>query len=242
MGFLYKNNYSVIKLEEFIFCLTQKGEIPHKSVVISFDDGYKNNYTNAFPELKQYNFAGTIFLATDYTGTNEVFPWFKVFCEGDKRLKENWIPLSWEEVREMSQDGVTFGSHTCSHGNIRKMSTKEFEKEIEESKNIIEDRINKQINLFSYPFSFPKYRRCYRDLIGEMRRILVRAGFAGACTTIIGTNSLASDPFSLKRIQIKNTDDLFSFKAKMENAYNWAGLAQKIYQQIIEPLKERTMK
>ena len=175
MEFLYRNNYSVIKLEEFISCLTQKREIPRKSVVITFDDGYKNNYTNAFPVLKRYNFPATIFLATDYIGTNEVFPWFNGLCGGDEKVKENWIPLSWGEITEMSQDGITFGSHTCSHANIRKMSKKDFEKEIERSKDVIERQINKHINLFSYPFSFPKYRRRYRDLINETREALFGA-------------------------------------------------------------------
>ena len=239
MEFLHENKYKVMRLEELVYCLTEQREMPKKSVVITFDDGYKNDYVKALPILKQYNFPATIFLAADYIGQNEVFPWFNGLCEGDEKVKENWVPLSWAEVKEMSQDGFTFGSHTCSHSNIRTMSRKDFQKEIEESKDIIEGRINKQINLFSYPFSFPKYRRRYESLITETREALLKRGFLGACTTIIGTNSLESDPFSLKRIQIKNTDNLFSFKGKVEGAYNWAGLAQMIYQQIIEPLKEK---
>jgi hypothetical protein len=116
------------------------------------------------------------------------------------------------------------------------MSKSTFEEEVERSKDVIERQINKPVNQFSYPFSFPKYRRRYGNLINETGEALFRRGFIGACTTIIGTNSLKSDPFCLKRIQIRNTDNLFSFGAKLEGAYNWAGLAQKIYQQIIEPL------
>jgi peptidoglycan/xylan/chitin deacetylase (PgdA/CDA1 family) len=242
MDFLKKNNYSVMRLEELIFYIKEQKEITKNSVVITFDDGYKTNYTNALPILKQYNFPATIFLAADYIGTNEVFPWLNDLCGRDDEVKENWMPLSWTEIIEMSRDGITFGSHTCSHSNIRKMSRKDFEKEIERSKDVIERQINKQINLFSYPFSFPKYRRRYKGLLDETREALLKRGFLGACTTIIGTNSLKNDPFSLKRIQIKNTDNLFSFKAKLEGAYNWAGLAQKIYQKIIEPLKEKRVK
>jgi hypothetical protein len=75
--------------------------------------------------------------------------------------------------------------------------------------------------------------------VKETREVLSRAGFVGACTTIIGANSLNSDPFCLKRIQIKNSDDLFTFRAKVEGAYNWASILQKTYQKIIEPLIER---
>ncbi len=238
MEFLYSNNYSVMRLEEFIFSLTQNRELPHKSVVITFDDGYRNNYTNAFPVLKRYSFPATIFLATNYIGTNNVFPWFNDLRSRNETIKENWIPLSWPEIIEMSQDGITFGSHTCSHSNIRKMNKRRFEEEIERSKDVIEKQIGKQINLFSYPFSFPKYRQGYRGLIEVTREVLLRMSFQGACTTIIGENSLESDPFCLKRIQIKNSDDLFTFRAKVEGAYNWVGIFQKTYQKIIEPLIE----
>ena len=108
------------------------------------------------------------------------FPGLKIYVSSDTWVKGNWLPLSWEEVKEMSQDGVTFGSHTCSHANIRQMSKSTFEEEIERSKDVIERQINKQINLFSYPFSFPKYRWRYRDLIAETRGVLLRTGFAGS--------------------------------------------------------------
>jgi len=239
MEFLSRNDYSVIKLEDFVSCLTEKREVPVRSVVITFDDGYKNNYTNAFPVLRRFNLPATIFLATDYIGTSEIFPWFNGLSERDQKARENWIPLSWEEITEMNGDGVAFGSHTCSHANIRNMSKITFEEEIERSRGVIERQIDKTVNLFSYPFSFPKYRRSYSDLTKEIKEALLGRGYLGACTTIIGTNSRGSDPFCLKRIQIKNTDDLFSFAAKVDGAYNWVGFAQRFYQGIIEPLIER---
>lgn len=239
MEFLYRNGYSVMELEDLISCLTENREIPGRAVVITFDDGYKNHYTNAVPVLRQYDFPATIFLATDYIGSNDVFPWLNSLCCRNGACKQSWIPLSWAEVSELSKGRFTFGSHTCSHTNIREMSGGVFKREIERSKKVIEGKINRTVNLFSYPFSFPKYRRRYRDLTWGTREALSRAGFVGASTTIIGTNSLKSDPFCLKRIQIRNTDDLFNFKAKVEGAYNWASLLQKTYQNVIEPLFER---
>ena len=119
------------------------------------------------------------------------------------------------------------------------MENVNFEAEVLKSKKAIEERIEKDVTLFSYPFSFPKYRRVYQDLIKEASQILKKNSFIGACTTIIGTNSVSSDPFCLNRIQIKNNDDLFHFKAKLEGAYNWVGSAQRIYQKMIEPFVEK---
>ncbi len=238
MEYLHSQNYFVMKLEDLISCLVDNREIPGKAVVITFDDGYKNHYTNAVPVLRRHNYPATIFLATDYIGRNRVFPWFDALSSHNRQSKESWAPLSWEEVGDLSEAGMTFGSHTCSHANLRKMSIREFDKEIEKSKKVIEEKIDIPVNLFSYPFSFPKYRRRYSNLIQGTRETLLRAGFVGACTTIIGTNSAEGDPFCLKRIQIKNTDDVFSFKAKVEGADNWVGLSQKMYQKVFEPLIE----
>lgn len=238
MKFLYENKYSVIKLEELISCLIEKKELSRKAVVITFDDGYKNNYVNAFPVLKQYGYPATIFLATDYIGAGKVFPWLNDLLAYGRMKNENWMPLSWQEVEEMSRWGITFGSHTCSHTNIRMMTERNFEKEIEASKNIIEKKISRQVELFSYPFSFPKYGKRHRHLTEKTRAILFRKGFLGACTTIIGTNDSYSERFCLKRIQIRATDDPFQLEAKIAGAYNWGGITQKIYQQFLEPLTQ----
>jgi hypothetical protein len=114
-----------------------------------------------------------------------------------------------------------------------------FECEVETSKDTIQEKIGTKVQLFSYPFSFPRYRKHYETLIEKTRTILMKKGFSGACTTIIGTNTLHSDPFCLKRIQIRSADDLFQFRAKIEGAYNWVGFNQKVYQKIIEPLIEK---
>lgn len=236
MVFLWENGYSVMSLEDLISCLRIEKDLPHKSVVITFDDGYKSAHTNAFPILKKYGFPATIFLATNYIGSDEIFPWLNHLVGRNQRLKSSFMPLAWEEVVKMSEDSIAFGSHTCTHSNIRTTSKKDFEDEIRKSKRIIENKTSKKVTLFSYPFSFPKYRRSYRDVVDAAKDTLRNNGFLGACTTIIGTNSLKSDPFCLKRIQIKNTDDLSHFKAKTEGAYNWAGLAQKMYQKFLEPV------
>ena len=208
-------------------------------MVITFDDGYENNYKNALPLLREFNFPATIFLTTNYIGSNEPFPWLNSICESDLRVRENWMPLSWEEVMKMSRDNITFGSHTCSHSNFRLMNENSVESEIVNSTNIIEEKLNKKVNLFSYPFSLPKHRSRYKSLVDITRNILIVNGFLGACTTLIGINSRKTDPFFLRRIQIKNSDTISQFNAKIEGAYNWAGLAQKIYQKCFEPVIEK---
>jgi peptidoglycan/xylan/chitin deacetylase (PgdA/CDA1 family) len=122
MDFLHRNDYSVMKLERLISCLGGKELFPERPVILTFDDGYKNNYTNAYPVLKQYDFPATIFLATNYIGSDRVFPWLNALLSRDVKLAENWMPMSWQEVEEMSQSNIAFGSHTCSHSNIRTMN------------------------------------------------------------------------------------------------------------------------
>jgi peptidoglycan/xylan/chitin deacetylase (PgdA/CDA1 family) len=236
MEFLSKYNYKVIELKRLISHINKKITLPKKAVVITFDDGYQNNYTNGFNILKKYKYPATIFLATDYIDSVEIFPWFKGISKNHAHIEKYWKPLTWQEIKKMSNENIDIGSHTSSHTNIRKLKVETFEKEIKKSKQIIEKKINKNVCLFSYPYSYPKYRKSFQKMLFSSKMILKKYGFIGACTTIIGSNTLSSDPYSLKRIQIQNNDTLQCFMAKLSGAYNWAGSAQKIYQRFIEPI------
>ncbi len=102
----YIKNLTTFKIEELN---GMKYKLPKNSILVTFDDGYKNNYTNAFPILKKYNIKATIFLNTKYIGTDESY-------------------LNWDEIKEMYQSGlIDFQMHTHSHmPTIRKTEIKGF--------------------------------------------------------------------------------------------------------------------
>lgn len=143
MEYLHKERFNVIPLARLADLLANKQEIPDKTVVLTFDDGYEDNYLNVFPILKKYNFSATVFLSTGFVG-------------GERENKSQSIVLkilSWPQIEEMHNSGlVDFQPHTISHPKLAKIPLIEAKKEIMESKKIIEERLNKNCRFFSYPY------------------------------------------------------------------------------------------
>ena len=95
MKYLSDNNYTAISPDQLIDHLETGAPLPPHPVLITFDDGYKDNYLNAFPILKKYQMTATIFLISDYVSTYEKY-------------------LTWDEIALMQRDGIDFESHTSS--------------------------------------------------------------------------------------------------------------------------------
>ncbi|MBA7597475.1 Poly-beta-1,6-N-acetyl-D-glucosamine N-deacetylase [subsurface metagenome] len=147
MKYFYKKGYRTISLAQAI----EKKDLSSKSFVITFDDGYQDNYTNAYLILKRYGFSATIFLITGYIGTDRFFKPER-YIERYGGREEDYRFLNWEEIREMSNNGIEFGSHSITHPSLTSLSRKEAWREIKDSKLKIEAMIQKTIKFFSYPY------------------------------------------------------------------------------------------
>ena len=189
MQYLKDYNYNVIKLSDLINFLESNKELPKKTVVLTFDDGFEDNYSNVFPILKKHNFPATIFLITGLV--NE-----------EMNNSQN-IPLkilNWEQIQEMHESGlIDFQPHTVSHQELN-------EKEIIDSKKEIEEKLNKKCKFFSYP------RGVYNN---EIIDILKNNGFRASRTVKKGKVNKGDDLFKLKRISINSTTSLIQFKANL---------------------------
>lgn len=183
MRFLRDKGYITISLIEAINYIKRDAELPQEGIVITFDDGYQNNYKEAFPILQEYGYTATIFLTTGHSGKTN-----------------NWssqhlsIPelsmLSWEEIREMSRHGIEFGAHTQNHVNLEEVSIDIARKEIIESKDDIQMRIDRPVELFSYPFG------CFNKEVQD----ITRTAFRGAISNNPGKINYRSDIYALERI------------------------------------------
>jgi peptidoglycan/xylan/chitin deacetylase (PgdA/CDA1 family) len=182
--------------------LTEARGAPRGSVAITFDDGYSDNLTAAWPVLKEDGFTATIFLVTDAVGGS-----FK-----------GRPCLAWDDVRAMAREGAQFGSHTASHPELVRLGDAEIENECKISKQRLEDELHARVDLFSYPFAFPEADARF---VARLRAILARLGYACGVTTILGTVRPDDDPFFLKRLPVSGHDDRALFEAKIEGAYDW---------------------
>ncbi|MFX0199987.1 MAG: polysaccharide deacetylase family protein, partial [Candidatus Hodarchaeota archaeon] len=221
--------------EDFVLLCKNRERIPKKTVVLTFDDGYEGVYLNAYKVLKKFNFPATIFLSCASIGTKKTFPWLPFYetqLSNIPKQMNPWLPLSWQEVQEMSKNSVSFGSHTMTHPEMGNLPEKQIEWEISESKRTIENKIGNNIWLFSYPHSFSGAKIFDRTLLESIKKLLKANGFEAACSTEIGANSQKTDLFTLRRIQIDQTDSLFHFKAKVIGAYNWVRFPQQVFRSI----------
>lgn len=194
MKFLCKNRYNVVGLEKIVSYIENKEKIPPKTVAITFDDGYYNNYKYAYPILKRYKLPATLFIIVDKIG------------------RPGW--LDWRELREMSDSGIfTIGSHTMAHYWLPSLGTKKLEYELVSSKKILEERLGKKVDLFCYPLGAFDQRA--RDAV-------IRAGYRSAVATNPGKSYPSNDRYAIKRVRISNTsDNLFVFWIESSGFYTW---------------------
>jgi peptidoglycan/xylan/chitin deacetylase (PgdA/CDA1 family) len=209
MESLHQSGFSVIGLTEAISRFREP--IAGKSsLVITFDDGFHNFYTNAFPVLNRYGFTATMFLPTAHIGDNRL-----VF-----KGKEC---LSWSEVRELQKQGISFGSHTVTHPQLHDCDAQSIRKEIVDSKEMIEEKLGCTVESFSYPYAFPETDD---DFKGRLREELQRAGYENGVCTTVGRPGPDSDPFFLKRLPVNSDDDSQLFRAKLAGSYDWLARPQ----------------
>src|ERR1035437_4912352 len=209
MESLHQAGFSVIGLSEAIRRCTEP-EAAKNSVVITFDDGFRNFYTNAFPVLNRYGFTATMFLPTAHIGESRL------------RFKGKEC-LTWGEVRELQKHGISFGSHTVTHPQLHDCDAHSIKEEIVDSKQTIEHKLGCAVQSFSYPYAFPETDASFK---GKLRGELRQAGYeTGVCTTV-GRLGPASDPFFLKRLPVNSGDDSQLFRAKLAGSYDWLAKPQ----------------
>lgn len=228
MAFLSQNGFNVITLDEFIERRDSGKKLEPKTVAITFDDGYGDNYLIAFPILRKYGFRATFFVTTDYIDSNNIFHWLKLgeeLLSHSQEESQYWLPLTKQYILDMSNYGVSFGSHSKSHCNLTEVDLGLAEKEVSGSKEQLEKLLSRQVICFSYP---------YGKMSEQVKNLVKAAGYKAAVTVKGGSNTLESDFFQLRRTSIGRDDSFARFKRKVEGAYDWfeyslqaAGLAKR---------------
>lgn len=181
MAYLHKNGYTTISPDQLLDYLQDNKPLPEKPILITFDDGYQDTYTEAYPILKKYNFTATVFLVTDYVGNSSRY-------------------ITWEQVKEMHNNGFTFGSHTLSHVSLSKITNEEAEYQLVKSREAIEWRIKKPVKYFAHPGGF------YNQTTSQL---LQKSGYRAAFTVNLGRAKADNDVFAMKRIPIFESANVF---------------------------------
>jgi len=216
MGYLKSLGYRGIKLSDGLAALNGRPVSVAKSVVITFDDGFRNFWTTAVPILHRHNFSATMFLPTAFIG------------ETSRRFKDRDC-LCWAEVCELHRCGVEFGSHTVTHRQLVNLNWNEIDRELDGSKAAIEDRVGDAVRSFSYPYAFPQANHDFVIRLGER---LQAFGYESCVTTQVGCVREHDNFFSLRRLPVNGCDDVRLLQAKIDGAYDWLGLFQAASKQM----------
>lgn len=190
MEFLKIHHYQVLTMDELVDRLKNGHRPPFKSVVITFDDGFADNFDNAFPVLRKMGFPATIYMITNNINL------------------DGW--LSEEDLRILDGSNIEIGSHTLTHNFIPSITDPVLlESEIVDSKRRLESILGHPVDQFSYPGG---------GYTLEAARIVEKAGYRGAVTTNHGKKS--GNPYGLHRIKIKESSgNLFNFWLKTTGFY-----------------------
>ncbi|MBW2180746.1 MAG: polysaccharide deacetylase family protein [Deltaproteobacteria bacterium] len=199
MKYLKENNYHVIKLDQLLDFLDYKEQIPGKSVVITFDDGWSSVYDFATPILKKYGFPATFFIYTDFIGGGKA--------------------MSWKQIKELSEAGFDIQCQTKTHRNLatlkKKESFKEYfnslEMEISYPKKLFKNKLNKECKCLAYPYGITN------NLVIAM---LKKHGYRAAFTVEQESNSFFIDNYKIRRSAIYGEYDIEKFKNKLSVFHN----------------------
>ncbi len=193
MAYLREAGYHSISLRDLVLHLQAGVELPPNPVVLTFDDGYLDNYTHAYPILERYGFSGTFFIITGLV---------------DKQAEGH---MSWDQVEELHSRGMEIGSHSYTHPDLRGRSDDYIIWQVLGSKEAIEARIGEPVRFFCYPSG--RYDEA-------TVRILRQLDFWGATTIEQGKTQTSDHLLELRRIRVRGSDDLARFIYKLE-ALEW---------------------
>ena len=196
LNWLGRRGYNVITLDDYVATRTRH-ELPQaKTVVITIDDAYRDNYDVAWPLLSQRNLAATLFVVTG-----------RVERANDWSRNDELVarPLvSWEQLDAMVQSGrITLGAHTRTHPRLTLIDADEARTEIEGSRDDLRDRSGATPATFAFPYGL---------LNDELLSVTDSIGFAASCSVRPGLNRARTPSQALRRAEIKGTDSFFRFR------------------------------
>jgi peptidoglycan/xylan/chitin deacetylase (PgdA/CDA1 family) len=186
-----KKHYECVSLRELCRRLQSGKPMRRRCVVITFDDGYRDNFTEAVPALKEAGMTATFFVATGFIGTDREFP-------HDSSTAVCHPKLTWDDLRAMQSDGFEIGSHTVNHTNLGRADRETIEAEIKLSLAALNRQLGEKLRAFSFPWGKPD------DIPEQAVSAVLQAGYYAALSAYGGANTRGSNLFRLRRIDVGN--------------------------------------
>jgi len=205
---ILRDAYTVVALEDGIAGLNGERELPPRSVVVTFDDGYRGVLENAAPILQEFRMPAITYLRCDVMEDGFV-------PELPKSGRRAY--LTWSEAKTLPERGIAIGAHTVSHRSLARIPAERMRAEIVESKRMIEGALGNSVRSFAFPYGTGA------DVNADVIRAVRDAGFLDAVTAINGCNYANASPFTLRRTKVEGHDSLDTFARLLQGGLDlWA--------------------
>lgn len=208
LAYLAEQGYRTLTMSEL--CNLRSGEAresPARTVVLTFDDGFADFYSDVFPVLLRHGFSATLYIVTGCVG--ETSRWLSAECEADRPM------LNWTQLAEIRAAGIDCAAHSHTHPQLDLLTSDQAREELATSRRILEERLQSPVDSFAYPYGF--YNRRVRELAQEV-------GYRTACT--VGELVSARDePFAVPRLTVDAGTDVAGLAALL--ARTKPGTAQR---------------
>jgi len=206
MRILKEKGYEVITFRDYTkYKFKHRFDRGRKQVMITFDDGYEDNYTYAFPILKKYGFRAVIYLVSHLT-------YNKWDVDNIHNPEKEFYMMNRGQIKEMQEYGIEFGGHTKTHVKLSRVDPEEARVEIVESTEILEELLGEKMISFAYP---------YGDLNDRVKQIVEETGYKFGVATDSGSVCFSDDLFQIRRIGIFPNITNLGFKRKIRGNYNF---------------------
>jgi peptidoglycan/xylan/chitin deacetylase (PgdA/CDA1 family) len=202
---------TVVPLASLVKAIRGEGHLPHDAVVITFDDGYRDNFEVAYPLLRKYGTPATMFVVTG-------------FVDGvvDLNGSPGWESMSWAQIRDLDTSRlVEIGAHSHTHAILSELDDLAAVNEVRVSASRLERELGHSVLLFAYPFG--QRQHISRAAVQAVQD----AGFVGACSTFWRTEHPYREPFLIGRVMINGDDDVKILRAKLEGRYDYIDHIQR---------------
>ncbi|HBE25681.1 MAG TPA: polysaccharide deacetylase [Ktedonobacter sp.] len=197
MAYLHRHAFTPITVTQLAQALSQVGtSLPEHPVVITFDDGFADFFTDALPVLMRYNFTATLYVTTGFI--NGTSGWLQHEGEASRPM------LTWHQLAEICAQGIECGTHSHSHPQLDTLPLSVATHEIVQSKKLIEEHLGVAVTSFAYPFGY---------YTAVLQKQVQAAGFTSACAVKFAMSSPSTDLFALARLMIEADTNIDDFAA-----------------------------
>jgi peptidoglycan/xylan/chitin deacetylase (PgdA/CDA1 family) len=207
LRYLRRNGFHSITLKDWAESIAAKRPVPGRPVIITFDDGYKDFYENAFPALERANFSATVFVVTEKVGGN---------ADWDA-LSQPVALMSWEELRAVAARGIAIGSHSASHKDLQTLAPDAVRGEGERALTMLRENLGSDVDMIAFPWG---------NSDETSRAVLAKCGYKIGLKSWGGPSTLEDDPLELSRIEIEGGDDVEAFARRLKGEVTQASAAE----------------